>query len=671
MKSLSKFISPIAIYFVLTAVLLAGFFELWRLIALFILSDRAATVPGGILAQSFLVGFRFDFAIACYLTLPLAVLGILPMIDVARSRIARVVNTVLLCVLAAVAFFIHLVDIEFFRFFNTRLNAMALEWSDSPNFIQAMVWESFHVVWYLLLFAAVIVAFMYCVRYLQRRTILSSRKSTLLASLISFPLLAAVLLLGIRGRIEEKAPLTWGQAYFSDYAFANLLALSPVFTFGRDLLYDSGSKHNVDRQMRELPVSGAFAKTSALLNLPQVGSDSLHHRIHREVHFDSTGTTRPNVVLILMESFASAGVGCLRSRVGYELTPQFDSLAQHGVLFTNCYSAGMHTYAGILGSIYGYPSVPGKSPMKQIASQDNMWGLPSILREYGYHTMFFTTHDPHFDNMQGFLKSNGIQDVYSLFDFDESQKLSTLGVPDHVMFDAVIDRIRANGPQPFFAAILSGTNHGPWFVPDVPFGALPDSASDKKRFDAFKYSDWALGRFLRAAQSDSAFANTIFVVTGDHGLLIDPIYDLDLSLFQVPLLILDRNGRAGEPRKIERIGSQVDIVASVMGLLQLDYHDYTFGRNLLAPPTSTTADCAIFSEGYNVGIVADGYYAIVRPGHSGSLYDLTEARIDIAAKDSTRYELLADRALAYFQTAYFNLQRPLNGGHAMTLRQEN
>ncbi len=422
-------------------------------------------------------------------------------------------------------------------------------------------------------------------------------------------------MLGIRGRIEEKAPLNWGQAYFSDYAFANLLALNPVFTFGRDLLYDSGSKHAVDRLMSELPVSGAYAKTAALLGIATSPADTLTSRIVRPVRCENPSPDRPNVILILMESFASAGVGCLQTRVEQEVTPQFDSLTQHGVLFANFYSAGMHTYAGILGSLYGYPSVPGKSPMKQVTSQDNMWGLPSILGKYGYRTMFFTTHDPHFDNMQGFLKSNGVQEVFSLFDFDESQKFSTLGVPDHVMFDSALEEIRARNGRPFFAALLSGSNHGPWLVPDVQFNPLPDTIPDAGRLNAFKYSDWALGRFLQQLAADSAFRNTIVLITGDHGLLIEPVYDLDLSLFQVPLLILDPQNRAGEPRRVDRIGSQVDILSTVMGLLRFDYDNYTFGHDLLAEDSSRK-DYAVFSEGYKIGIVEAGQFAIVRPGHA-------------------------------------------------------
>lgn len=662
MSSTNKFVSPVALYYLGVAVLLAGFFEIWRLITLIALFDRTDAIPAATIAHSFLVGLRFDFAIACYIVLPLAFLGILPLVGIAHSRIMRITNSTLLFLMTGTAFFIHLVDIEFFRYFNTRLNAMALEWSDSAGFVQTMVWESFHVVWYLLLLAVVIAGFVVCLRLLQRRCRLKSNRESFLAILISLPVLAAILILGIRGRLEEKAPLNWGQAYFSDHAFANMLALNPVFTFGRDFLYDSGSKHAVDRLMAELPVSNAYAKTAAVLHLPAKSSDTLAGRIVRPVRFDNPSSDRPNVILILMESFASAGVGCLQPRINHDLTPCFDSLSQDGVLFTNFYSAGMHTYAGILGSIYGYPSVPGKSPMKQLTSQDNMWGLPSILAGYGYHTMFFTTHDPHFDNMHGFLKSNGVQNVYSLFDYDEDLKLSTLGVPDHVMFDSALEQLRPRAIHPFFAALLSGSNHGPWAVPDIPFGALLDSVTDSRRFNAFKYSDWALGRFLRQIVSDSAFANTIVLVTGDHGLLIDPIYDLDLSLFQIPLLILDPQNRAGDPRRIDHIGSQVDIVATVMGLLRFDYDNYTFGRDLLAAEPGEN-DYVVFSEGYQIGIVNRDHLAIVRPGHLNSLYDLTIPRVELA---STQPELLAnlsDTALSYFQTAYFNLRYPLYMNH--------
>ena len=66
-------------------------------------------------------------------------------------------------------------------------------------------------------------------------------------------------------------------------------------------------------------------------------------------------------------------------------------------------------------------------------------GLGSLLSEQGYETYFYTTHDPHFDNMQGFFKLNKFEHSISEYDFDHSLSESSLGVPDHVLLDKLIE----------------------------------------------------------------------------------------------------------------------------------------------------------------------------------------------------------------------------------------
>ena len=43
----------------------------------------------------------------------------------------------------------------------------------------------------------------------------------------------------------------------------------------------------------------------------------------------------------------------------------------------------------------------------------NYHGLPSILQENGYHTLFFMPHEAQYDNMNGFLLANGFETLYS------------------------------------------------------------------------------------------------------------------------------------------------------------------------------------------------------------------------------------------------------------------
>lgn len=650
------YLSRAALYYVVIAGWLVLFQQIWRLILLVRTTEMTGGTPGAVLARSFLVGLRFDLAIAGYIILPLVVLGMLPGWDIVRSRLARWINFVLLCLIAGCVFFIHLTDIEFFRFFNVRLNGTAHLWQESPQVMFPMVWETYPVVRYLILYAIILAAFVLLARHARKRLIDRGSASPVATNLVYAVLLIAACGLAIRGRIEEKSPLRWGVAYFSGYAYANQLALSPVFTYVHDLVFDAGSVRQVERLMEDVADPEAETIARDMLGFGRTPVADAQ-RIHRAVRFDPPNPNPPNVIVVIMESFGSSAIGVLDHRWDYALSPCFDSLAGEGILFTNIYSGGMHTYTGILSTLYGYPSGFGNAVMKRAQGRNHPWGLPQILRAHGYRTLFFTTSDPHFDNMQGFLVANGIETISSLFDYDPREKLSTMGVPDHVMFDRALQRLRED-TQPFLAVILTGSNHGPWIIPDVPMEPIPQSEEHYKERMAFKYSDWALGRFVRMLDADSAFDNTLVVVTADNGLIHHPVNDMDLSQFRIPLLLDWIGAERPPPLRCDRLGSQVDIVTTTMAQVRLPYDDYTFGRNLL-DTVPNGIPFAFFSEWYKIGYIEDGYFSVIRLNGPHSLYDLDDPAADIAGSFP---DILADyrrKALAIYQTAYHNLQRPL------------
>jgi len=657
----SKYLSSPAVYFLLTAVTLTLFFELWRLVLLLLSGNLSQGVPAGTLFKSFLVGARFDFAISCYIILPLYLLGNLPWLDISRNKILRNVNFYLMAAVVALVFFLQVADIEFFKFFNARLNGVALAWSDTPGIVLPMIWNMYPVVRYFLLFLVFLTAFLLVMRWLRKRVILNRARSPVWVNLVYIPVVLVIFIIGGRGRIEEKSPLRWGSAYFSQYDFANQLALNPNYTFFYDAVYDADKKKQIHDQMAQLEIPDADRVVRQLLGLPDLPADNENPpRIYREITFNPENDRPPNVILIIMESFGSTRIGVLDNRFPYEITPRFDSLAQDGLLFTNFYSAGQHTYTGIFSTLYGYPTLFGKSVMKMVTGQNSFRGLPSILRDQGYETMFFTTHDPLFDNMQGFLSSNGMMKIYSLFDYDQKYKLSTLGVPDHIMFDKAYEVLREKNDSRFFATLLTSSNHGPWVIPDVPFERVPEKDEEwRVKLDCFKYSDWALGDFLDKVNNDPAFKNTLIVVTADNGVTHDPITDHDLTQFQIPLLIYNTDRYGEESRRIDRLGSQIDIVATVMGRVRLNYHDYTFGHDLL-DSAGAAADYAHFSEWYKVGYIEDGYHVIARLNGPTSFYRVDDRRhnlVDSLPELARAYE---KKALSLLKDAYDNMHRPMN-----------
>ena len=63
--------------------------------------------------------------------------------------------------------------------------------------------------------------------------------------------------------------------------------------------------------------------------------------------------------------------------------------------------------------------------------------------------------------------------------------------------------------KPFFATVLSVSNHKPYTYPK---GGIPEDPDKKRRAHAVKYSDYSLGQFFRAARKEPFWTNTIFAV---------------------------------------------------------------------------------------------------------------------------------------------------------------
>lgn len=660
MKLNSRFVSTPALYVLLAALLLTSFFELWRLILMLAADTPLRDIPAPVLLKSYVIGARFDFRVASGIMLLLLLPAIIPGLDIARNRIVRTVHFILLCSIAAATFFLHLADIEFFRYFNTRLNGSALLWTDAPGDMISMIWQTYPVIRWLLLWILMTGLFVLALRFLLRRVVLARKPSPTLTNLFWTPLVLAIFVMGAIGRLYEIAPMRWGLAYFSPYDFANQLALNPAEQFLRDVLYDSNKR----QQLKDL-VAGMRDPDARAIACDLLGAqlpENPRQRIVRPVRFAPPDATPPNVIVIIMESFAASKIGSLRSEYPYDLSPQFDSIAQHGILFTNFYSSGTHTYSGLFTTLYGVPHLFGKVIMKQVGGYGYFQGLPVILRDYGYRTTFFTTQDPHFDNMQGFLRAHGMMDVYGIFDFDRSMEFSWLGVPDHVMFDSAFSKLRVRGEtgEPFFATLLTGSNHGPWKYPDVPFERIPASEKNAEELNAFKYADWALGRFLRQVNDDPAFDNTIVVVTADNGYKWNPTTDLDLSILEIPLFLFDTDLDRYPGERNPRLGHQCDILPTVMGLLRLDYDNYSFGKDLL-DTTAPGQDHVLATRWYEIGYLQDSCYTITRQnGGADSFFRLAKKAVDVKDSLPDLFQLHKRRALAIFQTAYDEMYKPID-----------
>ena len=173
-----------------------------------------------------------------------------------------------------------------------------------------------------------------------------------------------------------------------------------------------------------------------------------------------------NVVIVIMEAMSKFKMG--KWDGPKNLTPGLNRLINESYYFDQIYTAGIHTFNGIYSTIYSYPALYKLQPLKSLMQIPHD-GLGNILRKEGYQTSFFTTHDPEFDNVRGFLMANGFDRVYSELDYPSEWIQSTNGVADHKMFEYAIpqlDKMAAEN-KPFLSVFMTTNDHGPYIIPTV------------------------------------------------------------------------------------------------------------------------------------------------------------------------------------------------------------
>ena len=138
------------------------------------------------------------------------------------------------------------------------------------------------------------------------------------------------------------------------------------------------------------------------------------------------------------------------------------------------------------------------------------------------------------------------------------------------------DREYAAG-RPFFAHLLTTSNHRPYTFPtgriDAPQG---------ERHSAVRYTDWAIGDFLRRARGRPWFDDTVFVITADHCASSGGIAKLPVFRYHIPLWIY--SPRHVAPGVVDRLMAQIDVGPTVLGLLGMDYRSQFYGADLFQLP---------------------------------------------------------------------------------------
>ena len=529
-------------------------------------SSDAANVSFFDQLMAFRMGLEFDTAVFCWIAfLPTLLFSVSHFLE-HKIKSIYVFGFYSFVGLELIYFFVSVANIPYFSQFGTHLNKNALLWSEDPGFIIGMIFGNFSYWGYLLLYFLIAFVFIKISKKLFNKfqaQIITDKQNKKVFVAIMFVVFSVIVTIGARGRTSDRSGLHEGLAIVSQNAFVNQLAINPNFTFWKTVIYNKGNKpyqvpENINEQLaftrNYLGIKGPFEQ-----NINRVITDSV--------------SAKYNFVIVVMESMSVFKMGYYN---GKKLTPSFDKLIKESVFFDNFFSSGIHTFNGLFSTTTGFPSILAEKSMKSYVKSP-FAGLGPLLNKQGYESYFYTTHDPHFDNMEGFFKINKFDHFVSQYDFDFDQAESSLGVPDHLLFDKLLELTNARkSNKPFLSVMMTASDHGPWRIPeDIPFKPNGDNEQD----NCTLYADWAIGRFMEQAKKMSWYNNTVFMFLGDHGLSMGHTYEMPISYNHVPFVI--HQPKLFKADTISYPAYQADVPATVMGIIGGTYTNSTFGINIL------------------------------------------------------------------------------------------
>ncbi|WP_342083668.1 LTA synthase family protein [Dyadobacter sp. OTU695] len=376
--------------------------------------------------------------------------------------------------------------------------------------------------------------------------------------------------------------------------------------------------------------------------------DGKPYSIERDIV--NTGTElHKNIVLISVESLSAEFLGSFGNKQG--ITPFLDSLAGQSLLFTNLYATGTRTVRGLEALSICTPPTPGQSIVRRPHNED-LFSMGSVLRSKGYQARFIYGGYGYFDNMGYFFGHNsyGVVDRTALSK-KEIDYENIWGVADENLFELASREISAatRAGKPVFAHIMTTSNHRPYTYPE---GRI-DIPSHTGREGAVKYTDFAIGQFIRLARSKPWFKNTVFVIVADHCASSAGKTDLPVNRYKIPLLVYAPGFiKAGT---MPRLMSQIDIGPTILGLLHFSYRSKFFGYDIFK--LETGRERAFVSTYQSLGYVKNDSLIVLKPQRVTETF--TPDFKDGSARQTLPNGHLTDEAVAWYQAASFQFKHGL------------
>ena len=319
---------------------------------------------------------------------------------------------------------------------------------------------------------------------------------------------------------------------------------------------------------------------------------------------------------------------------GQEVLPHINQLARQGLHLTRAYAESTHSdYADVclVSSLY-----PLRTRRHHYYGPSDPWPrtlIYDLLQPRGYATAIISSQNESWGGMSHFLRRPSLQYFYhpetsrratlmSNMDSGFAREVRLGGLvagkfPDSHTTDMTIEWItqQVRAGRPFFVSMNFQSSHFPYLLPDsvprpfqpcaldprISFVDYPVSETPRVRnayFNAIHECDRQVGRLVAALKQLDCLDNTILVVTGENGEAFHECGSVTHAREPVEPAIhvacVIHAPQAASPAVIDYPLEHVDLVPTLLGLMQQPTHPNFQGIDILAPARPPAAERLTF-----------------------------------------------------------------------------
>jgi phosphoglycerol transferase MdoB-like AlkP superfamily enzyme len=525
-------------------------------------------------------GLKLDLSLTGYcLLIPTLLLFLASLIKKFPVRRILDVYTFIILLLMIPLYFTNLV---IYKYWNFPIDKSIFDYLDTPG----EMFASLSPLRLIFMIGLIIMVFYMVFFIIYRRWISKTFKAEPVirwGEPVTYFICMPLLFLPIRGGLQT-APINTGSVYFHQEAYVNHVAVNPVWNLVYTLT-ESG----------KLSQSVSFMADTEAREIMQ----GMHN--HDQDPLPVLNNGAPNIIIILLESFSFPLIAELSG--GKDVTPNFNALLREGIYFDRMYASGTMTDRALGAILGGYPGIPGTCVIYYEQKTRKIPNLNKQLKSEGYGSAFLYGGDIDFAHIKSFLITGGFEKIISDKDFNASVPRSNWGVPDHLMFQRLLEETD-KASSPFMHILLTLSSHTPFDIPMEP--KFPGNNYDWQYLNSIHYTDKALGDFISEAKTRDWWDETLLILLADHSCRVGNLTEHEEKRYRIPMLWLG-GALAVRDTVIDTYGSQTDLPFTLFGQLNFPREDFIFSNDML---TENPHSFAYYTFHDGVGFISDSSYVV-------------------------------------------------------------